>query len=108
MNDQHISTLAQVLAASQLPRNGQGSEPSDSLKTEPTLPESSHTAGRESPTMEICETPLLFPATCLPAATLASRFLISDQNLAREMIAISGRQCSTRLDGTSPIGAFSK
>lgn len=108
MKHQPTSICALDSEGSQSPPNGQDSAQSALPKTPITQAALLPKTGQVSPTGEMSETPLLFPATSLPQAIPVSRFPLQDEGSVRQMIATSGRQCSTRLDDTTPIGAFSK
>lgn len=108
MSNQLTLTGVQDSGVSPSPPNGQGSKPLGSVKSQTTPADCSQNDGQESPTSETCETVQQGTFTCLPAAIHASRFPLQDEEKERQMIATSGRQCATRLNDLSPIGAFSK
>lgn len=96
------------LVDSQSPLNGQDSKQSPFVKSQNTQIEFSPIIGQASQTTETCESAPMFTPNFSPAVSHAHRFPLQDDGSVREMIATSGRQCSTLLDESSPIGAFSK
>src|SRR5258706_15121833 len=104
-----ICSAASVDSAS--PLKPKDSEPLDSVRLIPTPPPFSESTGQKSEIMETCE---MFPTedvTSSPEAFLANRFRKFGELAgpgARQITAISGRQCLTLLRAGGRLGCLAR